>query len=104
MAVTVACERCLCCTPCRQECGCAADQDETEDKLVFKILGIDGCDPQLLAAQENREKFVLEEKELNDAKCGISKDMAEQEHKSSDDDSECEEEIVDEEEDEEDFN
>ena len=93
MVVNVACEKCLCCTTCRQECGCAAYQDETEDELVYKILGIDRWDPELLGVQEKREAFVQEEKELNTAKCGISKDMEVQEHESSETDSDGEAEV-----------
>ena len=94
----MACERCLCCTPCRKECGCEADRDETENDLAYKILGIDSWDPQLQDAQETRERLENEEKELNAAKCGISKDMEENEQLFSEDDSEGEqEEAVDEE-------
>ena len=101
--VASACEKCLCCTPCRQECGCAAGQDETENELVFKVLGIVGWDPKLVAAQEKRERFEEEEKELNAAKCGISKDM-EGTESSEEENDECdlEEAVLEEEEDEED--
>ena len=70
MVVNLGCEKCQCCTPCRLECGCAADEDESENELLFKILGINRWDPKLLAAQESRERFHEEEKDLNNAKCG----------------------------------
>lgn len=88
LAVTMACERCLCCTPCRKECGCEAVQDETENELVLRVLGCDSLDSQVLDAQEVRERMVEEEKDLNAAKCGISKDMEENEQQYSEDESE----------------
>ena len=88
MVVTPACEKCVCCTPCRQECGCAADEDETENELVFRIRGINKWDPKLLAVQETLERFEAEEKDINTAKSGISKHMGQEQ--SSEEGSECE--------------
>ena len=82
MVANLACEKCFCCTPCRQECGCAADEGESENELVFKILGISRWDPKLMAAQETRDRFIVEEEELNNARNGMSKDMEEQDQSS----------------------
>ena len=52
----------------------------TKSQVYPKKL-LDGS-PKLMAAQETRDRFIVEEEELNNARNGMSKDMEEQDQSS----------------------
>ena len=73
LAATVGCSKCFCCTTCRRECGCASDADETENETVFRLLGIDMMEPNIVAAEEYRVRLAEEEK-MSNAEKNLSED------------------------------